>query len=117
MPNEKTYPGLVILTHCTRDGASKVQASQTLTASEAVLRFAAQWDHELERRRPTQPSQFSPTLDNTYSLSKPFWQGIHSVRVDADVNTFLSARGLFILCADTTPFCSALGNFSQPLRL
>lgn len=114
MRSYETFPGFAFFIQCIREDESKVQASNTLTGWQAVVQTAAQWVDELERGHTTHPSKFSPTPDNTYSHSKEFWQGTHFVLADADVNPFLSARGLFILCADKTPLCSTLGNFFSP---
>ena len=83
MSNEKTYPGLVIRSHCVCSAASKEQASKTLTDWLLVEQTAAEWISELEQGNTIQPSLFTATL-GSYSHSKEYWQGTHFVCADAD---------------------------------
>ena len=83
MQTPKSYPGLVIRSHCVRDGRSKAQASKTLTDWLLVEQTAAEWISELEQGNTIQPSLFTETL-GSYSHSKEYWQGTHFICADAD---------------------------------
>ena len=84
IPNEITYSGLVIRSHCVRDASSKSAASTSLTDWQAVEQTAAVWVSELEHGHTIQPSLFVKTSDDTYTHAKEYWQGTHFVCADAD---------------------------------
>ena len=83
-PTEKTYPGLVIRSHCVRDASSKSAASTSLKDWQAVEQTAPVWVSELEQGHTIQPSLFVKSPDDTYTHAKEYWQGTHFVCADAD---------------------------------
>ena len=84
IPNEITYSGLVIRSHCVRDASSKSAASTSLKDWQAVEQTAAAWVSELEQGHTIQPSLFVKDTDGRYTHAKEYWQGTHFVCADAD---------------------------------
>ena len=92
MSDEKTYHGLVIRKHDSRDAGSKSKAQGSLWGWQTVEQTAAQWILDLEQGHTIQPSLYTPKTDKDENVIEPFqythaqkyWQGTHFVCADAD---------------------------------
>ena len=91
IPNEITYSGLVIRSHCVRDAESKEKASHP--SGWQVEKLTAQdWIKELELGHTIQPSYFNPATDKDgkviiplrYTHKGNFWCETYLVCLDAD---------------------------------
>lgn len=80
----KTYHGLLLHTHRTKDAASKARSMNTLKDWQYVQRTAKEWITHLTEGHTIQPSVFIPTPDGKYIHTKDLWQSTHFVCCDAD---------------------------------
>ena len=110
IPNEITYSGLVIRSHCVRDAASKLKAQGTMSGWQAVEQTAAQWLLDLEQGHTIQPSLFTPKQDGIYTHAKEYWHGTHFVCADADYLRGVDWKDKLQLDPDGKPKKDAEGN-------